>query len=270
MPKTALVLSGGGAGGAFQVGVLQKIWETEQHNISEIYGTSVGALNGAALKFIGLTQLLFIWKNIKSRSDILTLNPLAFVGLARGKYKTKPLESLISLVVDREPLRPLLDVYVSAVDLITGDVFYTKSETENFKKHVLASASVPFHMEPVGNLVDGGVRDHTPIEQAIKNGAKRIIVICCNPISRAQRDEGYKVKWPYLINIGLRCTDILQSEVLYGDLMRCFYKFGDGVELEIYAPDKRIIETFEYYPEKIAAAIEQGRACEAKTLQGFM
>mgnify|MGYP000505794534 CR=1 FL=1 len=268
--KTALVLSGGGAGGAFQIGVLKKIWEVEQHNISEIYGTSVGALNGAALKYIGLTQLSFIWENIKGRSDILTFNPLCLLGLARGKYKTKPLEKLISLVVDRVALRPRLDVFVSTVDLISGEIFYANSNQFDFKKHVLASACVPFHMEPVGNLVDGGVRDHTPIEQAIKNGATRIIVICCNPIGRRQRDEGYKTKWPYLIDIGLRCTDILQAEVLYGDLMRCFYRFGDGVILEVYAPTQRIIETFEYEPAKIAAAIEQGRNCEVQLIQEIM
>lgn len=270
MSKTALVLSGGGAGGAFQIGVLKKIWAVEQHNISEIYGTSVGALNGAALKFIGLTQLKFIWENIKGRSDVLTLNPLAFVGLARGKYKTKPLENLISLVVDRAPLRPELNVFVSVVDLISGDVSYKNSDEPDFKKYVLASASVPFHMEPVENLVDGGVRDHTPVEQAVLNGAKRVIVICCNPLGREQRDIGYKIKWPYLLDIGLRCTDILQAEVLYGDLMRCFYRFNDGVTLEIYAPSKRIIDTFEYNPEKIQAAIEQGFLCEPKTIHDLL
>lgn len=115
---------------------------------------------------------------------------------------------------------------------------------------VLASASVPFHMEPVGMWVDGGVRDHTPITRAIEDGASRVIVICNNPISRKQRDEYKKISWPYLVDIGLRCTDILQAEVLYGDLLRCFYRFGDGVQLEVYAPDVRIIDTFQYDPEK--------------------
>lgn len=267
MSKTALVLSGGGAGGAFQVGVLKQIWDIEKHNIAEIYGTSVGALNGAALKYIGFTQLEQIWLNIKGRSDVLTLNPLAFVGFARGKYKTKPLEKLIAGVIDREPLRPGLTVFASVVDLTSGEVFYAPSTLLNFKKFVLASASVPFHMEPVGNLVDGGVRDHTPVEEAIRNGAKRVIIICNNPISREQREKGYTPKWPYLIDIGLRCTDILQAELLFGDLMRCYYKFRDGVTLEVYAPEKRIIETFDYNPEKIRAAIEQGKETKVRIIQ---
>lgn len=258
MPKTALVLSGGGAGGAFQIGVLKKIWAEEQHNISAIYGTSVGALNGAALKYIGLTQLEFIWRGIKGRGDVLSINWHAFLGLARGKYSTKPLQKLISLVIDRPPLRPALDVFVSVVDLENGEIFYAESRGADFAKMVLASASVPFHMEPVGMLVDGGVRDHTPITRAIEDGAERVIVICNNPISRRQRDPYKKISWPYLVDIGIRSTDILQAEVLYGDLIRCFYQFGDKIQLEVYAPEIRIIDTFEYNPAKISAAIEQG------------
>jgi predicted acylesterase/phospholipase RssA len=258
MKRTALVLSGGGAGGAFQVGVLKKIWGDEKLLISEIYGTSVGALNATAVKYIGIKGMEEIWRGIADRGDVLKFNYLTLLGLSRGKYKTDPLRKVIDSVLSHSPLYPNLKVFVSTVDLLSGDVEYTESVSHDFKTRVLASACVPFHMEPVGNLVDGGVRDHTPISEAVANGADRVIVICNNPISRKQRDVYTGPKWPYLIDIGLRCTDILQSEVLYGDLLRCFLKFRDNVKLEIYAPSTRIIDTFEYCPEKIAAAIEQG------------
>ena len=49
-PTTALVLSGGGAKGAYEVGALQRICEGEHANSwSMITGTSIGALNAGAL-----------------------------------------------------------------------------------------------------------------------------------------------------------------------------------------------------------------------------
>jgi NTE family protein len=253
--KTALVLSGGGAGGAFQIGVLNKLWQEEEPKVSAIYGTSVGALNGAALKHIGLKELNKIWLNIKGKGDVLKFNWLTLIGMSKGKYSTKPLSALVESVVSNEPVNKMIEVLVSVVNLETSEISYHKSGSIEFQDMVLASACVPFHMEPVGMFVDGGVRDHTPIAKAIEDGANRIIVICNNPLQRKQRDIGYKPKWPYLVDIGLRCTDILQSEILYGDLVRAL---DSGIEFEIYAPDIRIIDTFEYDPEKIRQAIDQG------------
>jgi NTE family protein len=259
MKRTALVLSGGGAGGAFQIGVLKRIWREEQHNIDAVYGTSVGALNGAGLRYIGFTQLQNIWLGIKGKEDILKLNYHAFLGFAKGKYNTKPLQKLIDLVVDREPLRPSLKVSVTAVNWRNGAVEFFSDTHPNFKKMVLASASVPFHMDPVGDYVDGGVRDHTPIVQAVLDGYERIIVICCNPWRREMQDRNFKLRWPYLVNMGIRASDILQNEVLHGDLLHRY----TGIDLIRYAPDERIIDTFEYDPAKIRLAIDQGYRTDA-------
>jgi predicted acylesterase/phospholipase RssA len=164
-------------------------------------------------------------------------------------------------VLSGAPINKELEVFVSAVNLKTSDISFHSSNSLEFKEMVLASACVPFHMEPVGNFVDGGVRDHTPIGRAIDDGAKRIIVICNNPVQRKQRDLNYSPKWPYLIDIGLRCTDILQAELLYGDLLRAY---DNDVEIIMYSPGVRIIDTFEYDPYKIRAAIDQGYNCKPK------
>lgn len=252
MRDTALVLSGGGAGGAFQIGVLKKIWYKEKERIASIYGTSVGALNGAALRQIDFDSLEKIWLSIRGKRDVLRFNYLSLLGLSRGKYNTKPLKALINNLFEK-PAVNNFNVYVSAVNLSTGKIKYFHNDYFVFPEMVLASASVPFHMEPFGDWVDGGVRDHTPISRAIEDGYKRIIVICCNPWDRLQHDY-YTLKWPYLVNIGLRATDILQSEVLWNDLEASKRR----ASIVAYAPDKRIIDTFEYDPIKIRAAISQG------------
>ena len=48
--KINLALQGGGAHGAFTWGVLDRLLEEDEIEISGISGTSAGALNGAALK----------------------------------------------------------------------------------------------------------------------------------------------------------------------------------------------------------------------------
>jgi len=257
--RTSLSLSGGGAGGAFQIGVLSNIWERERGNISSIYGTSVGALNGAALRQIDLDDLKKIWLGIRGRGDVLKFNWLTLFGLSHGKYSAGPLRWMVNDLFKLPPKNPHIDVHVSAVDLDTTAITYFKHDHENFAHMVLASAAVPFHMEPIGQMVDGGVRDHTPIMQAVDDGAERVIVICNNPLRRSVR-ESYKPSWPYLVSHGLRAVDILQSEILWNDLSRIMdrNKYEKKISLEVYAPDVRIIDTFEYDPKKIRAAIEQG------------
>src|ERR1043165_4827391 len=97
MKKYALVLSGGGFKGAFQLGALQYIrqnWKTITGETSEMHfdiiaGVSVGALNGVMVgmnKFEALEQL---WAEAKVNSDIIYTSEIVQVG-GNGKPKIKP------------------------------------------------------------------------------------------------------------------------------------------------------------------------------------
>ena len=73
--KIGLVLSGGGAKGAFEIGVwraLENLHVTEL--IDGIIGSSVGAMNAALLDTVGLERAADVWANLK-QSDLLHLNP---------------------------------------------------------------------------------------------------------------------------------------------------------------------------------------------------
>ena len=71
--KNALILSGGGARAAYQVGVLKAIAEllpeSSENPFPIICGTSAGAINTAALAIYGksyhhaVKRLLYVWKN---------------------------------------------------------------------------------------------------------------------------------------------------------------------------------------------------------------
>lgn len=73
--KIGLVLSGGGAKGAYEIGVwraLEVLGVTDL--IDGIIGTSVGALNAVLLDTCGLEKAAEVWENLK-QSDLLHINP---------------------------------------------------------------------------------------------------------------------------------------------------------------------------------------------------
>jgi len=75
--RKGLVLSGGGAKGAFQIGVLKYLYEQRRFHPSIITATSVGSLNGAKLaegpEAIG--ELERLWRGIENSQDIYRPNP---------------------------------------------------------------------------------------------------------------------------------------------------------------------------------------------------
>lgn len=124
-PKLALVLTGGGARAAYQVGVLKALAEITPKNASNpfpiIVGTSAGAINSAALAIYSknftdaVLRLLKIWRNFHVhhvfRSDLLGMMKSGSLWLLSfflgGLGKNNPASFL-----DRAPLRKLLQKYL--------------------------------------------------------------------------------------------------------------------------------------------------------------
>ncbi|MDF3034877.1 MAG: patatin-like phospholipase family protein [Paucimonas sp.] len=128
--KTGLVLSGGGARAAYQVGVLQAIsqilqeagWQPERNPYDIICGTSAGAINATALACSaddfgdGLSRVMHVWQNFTAdqvyRADSLGvirtgakwLSLMSFGWLLR-KWHARPPASLL----DNTPLITLLN-----------------------------------------------------------------------------------------------------------------------------------------------------------------
>lgn len=128
--KTGLVLTGGGARGAYQVGVLKAVsqilceagWAPERNPYDIICGTSAGAINAAALACHaddfggGLQNVLKIWENFSveqvyradslgvMRSGARWLSLLSFGWLLRRWHANPP-----NALLDNTPLVTLLN-----------------------------------------------------------------------------------------------------------------------------------------------------------------
>ncbi len=68
MSLRALVLSGGGAKGAYEAGVITSLWQAQPFDI--VVGTSIGAINAALTAQNNISGLEAVWKGIAARNVI--------------------------------------------------------------------------------------------------------------------------------------------------------------------------------------------------------
>ena len=194
--KKALILSGGGARGAYQAGVYKYLTE-QKFTPDVICGTSVGALNATALgcgftpeKLIELWQSIqtgnvmhySIWQNIK---DIIfrRFSPMV---------DTTPMKRLLAHELDFEKLRSAkTKVFISAVNISNSELVYF-SNKEIGIQHLMASSAIPvvFPWQYVDGQPywDGGLMANTPIAPAIDEDAKDIIVVLLSPVGKVQME----------------------------------------------------------------------------------
>lgn len=122
--KRALVLSGGGARGAYQVGVLKGISEVCSKNgikpDFKIYsGISAGAINGAYMAthaddfHLGVSQLVHMWSNLSSEqviaSDVMHMGKIAFQWMGELSLGAMMGTTLGKALLDTAPLLKLLN-----------------------------------------------------------------------------------------------------------------------------------------------------------------
>ena len=195
MEKVGLVLSGGGAQGAYQAGVLKALKKLHI-KVDIVAGTSVGALNGLMVVQDDIKKCIKIWENISQANiyvenqgkNITTKNlykKYASEFLKNGGISPIMLEKLIAEVYDETKF------YNSNIDygLVTFNLstmkpkILTKKEIKREKivDYAIASATCfpAFKIKYIDNekFIDGGYYDNLPIDLAIKMGATNIIAV---------------------------------------------------------------------------------------------
>jgi len=199
-----LVLEGGGAKGAYQIGAWKALKEAGV-KIKGIAGASVGSLNGALICMDDLERAEEIWKNIDysqvmsvsnetmealKKKDFKSLNLQELIArgfqlVKEGGFDITPLKNLISDVVgDEEKIissdRELYSVTYSVSDRKELVVDLRKGEMGTVKDMLLASAYfLAFKNEKLGGkrYMDGGGFNNVPLDVLIDHGYEDIIVI---------------------------------------------------------------------------------------------
>lgn len=181
-----IVLEGGGARGAYQVGAWKALKESGIR-IKGVAGTSVGALNGALICMDDLERAEAIWKNMDYsrvfRTEDGKLEQIKKLVTDRG-LDIEPLKELIEDTLDEEKIKSShCDFYATALSLsdrreINFDV--KSAPPGAMKDMLLASAYFPgFKNEKLGGktYMDGGSVNNVPVDVLVDKGYKDIIVI---------------------------------------------------------------------------------------------
>ena len=270
MPLKALVLSGGGGRGAYEMGVFKAFME-RQRRFDLISGTSVGAITGAAIAS-GLTmpELEAMWgrmhqfKVMQPRGDIWALPKWTHL------MYTKPLLEFIRKEIDFEAIqRSPTELRVSAVDIGNGDIrVFTNMELT--PKRLLASASIPllFPMVEDGgrHYWDGGTVVNTPLRPAIEAGATEITCVLLSPVGARELPPPTNLWEAIARYTDLRMMGNLKEDITHAEFINSLVASGTAdptwhhIDFHVVSPSTTLgLTTILNFDARLAARlIEQG------------
>ncbi|HEY6887442.1 MAG TPA: patatin-like phospholipase family protein [Solirubrobacter sp.] len=217
----AYVLGGGGQLGASEVGMLRALLERGLAP-DLVVGTSVGAINGAAIASdpsVAMVQRLQdTWSDIE-RSDVFAgsiINRIAT--LARTKTHLHGNEALRAALTEALPIALIEDMPVrfqcvaASIERAAEHWFATGDVVDA----ILASAAVPGILPPVEvggeHFIDGGIVNSIPVDRAVELGASRIFVMHVGRLDRPLEPP----RWPW--EVGLVAFEIARRHRYLGDL----------------------------------------------------
>jgi len=207
--KTALVLSGGGSRGAYQIGVYQALLDMEV-KLDMVVGTSIGAMNSYIIAQEKVPEAKLLWLSLNTEEVFKPNenNPLGFFasfdgikdvlkkdfseeacrkspvdfGLCTVKLPDIEAAELLELLKDGlrrihfKDLKAALNISPDILHLWKDDI--PKGEMLDY---ILASCSCypitkPYEIHRE-KYVDGGFADYIPVSMALEKGADRIIIV---------------------------------------------------------------------------------------------
>jgi len=299
-PKRALVLSGGGGRGAFQVGVIEQL-ESIGWKPDIIIGTSIGSMNAAVYATGGLPRLQYMWESIRTRDMQRVLRRPPWHSLFdRAPWK----RTLEKYVPEPELAQVKQPLYMVATDITTGHpTVYTNGEKPARNKglyqkvaalnhaHLLASSSIPYLYESIpveGNQHwDGAVMYNSPLRPAIDAEADEILMVLLSPYHKLEENDprpmvqrsalppqppGLIGSIGYVLDLALIGT----FENDFEELRKVNRRVHQGKQAEVdhkevraavIAPNDWItpLDIIRYRPDRIRALRDQGRLATQAT-----
>jgi NTE family protein len=246
--RVVLVLGGGGVKGLAHAGAWRAIEESSVH-VSEIVGTSIGALVGACIAGGWSAERLAAQASALKRQDIVTLNRWAFLlnGISEPSvFRADAFNEYLTNVLPVERFDQLsMPLSMNAVHLETGrmDWFGVGGRTDvSLVQAIYASCALPVFYPPAdiyGELyVDGGVRDALPVQRAVEREADLIIAI---DVSAGEVKDSKDTMSKGMVAIHHRCLDIM-SYARKRDILDSW----DGPELIYVRPRLDGMSTFDF------------------------
>lgn len=187
--KTALVLSGGGAKGAYECGAWRALVELGVH-IDMVVGVSIGALNGAMVVQKEPLVAQYVWHEIETSSifdvkENAGKKEFAKEFFMHGGAGTTGMKEVIRKYGNDEAIRNSdIDFGILTVEFPSRTPCYMwKNEIPKglIPEYIIASASAFPAIQPHTindkQYIDGGYENNMPIGMAVEHGASDVIAI---------------------------------------------------------------------------------------------
>ncbi len=165
-----------------------------------------------------------------------------------GAYDNAPLRDLIQKNAAGKPFR--VPAHVGRVSLTSGRYESVSSDAPDFLDAVWESATMPIIWESIGReaYVDGGLRNVTPLGDALDYSPKEIVVVVLSP------EEIEPAPYPNdIIDTAKRSlTDITINEILKNDVddfvrINNLVKQAENARLKLKKPKENPTDPDEYY-----------------------
>ncbi|MGH7373736.1 MAG: patatin-like phospholipase family protein [Candidatus Rokuibacteriota bacterium] len=278
---TALVLSGGGAKGAYEAGVAA-VFVERGLQIRLVAGSSAGALNAAMIADGRLDRLDALWRGL-TRDRVYSLRAsVFFAGLLPGwltlltldragsLFDPAPLRELVSASLDLDRIRSSpVRLLVVTTDLARREqrLFDNRSVT---REVLMAAAAVPGAFPAVevdgALLVDGGLTGRAPVLEALATAGaaiERAVVV----MSYAPDERGAP---PTTMRRAVEeAFEMSMIHQIRRDVELARLKFP-AVEVHLLRPSAPLwLRPLDFDPAGIARALERGRADALACLSGW-
>lgn len=256
--STAFVLSGGGARGAFQLGVMKQLIQSGTKP-DACFGTSVGAINGAGYCIGGIEELEKMWRSIRKFSDVFESKILSSLW-SDGYYTLNPLRRLLADLIRRSSKQYNCLAVSHVLDIKKGITWAVSQGDPDFLDMTIASAALPVLVEPIkGKYVDGGVREYVPFATSRAYEFDEIIIILCDTFD-FNLTRRWESRWPHKANTALRTAEILFHERTLNDLRVAvdWQKQNPDVKIRFFMPTGFSMDFADFDKKKIDCGISAG------------
>ena len=278
MGKTGLVLEGGAMRGLYTAGVLDVLME-KNIDFDMTIGVSAGACFGCNFmtKQIGRT----LRYNIKYAKDKRYCSFTSFfkTGDIYGAdfcYHKLPNELDI---YDREAFyKNKSPFYVVATDVESGEAAYkqlAKMDDEDLE-WMRASASMPLVSNIVEvegrKLLDGGTADPIPVEQAMKMGYEKNLVVLTRPLGYVKKPESLLNLTKFIYRKYPKFIETVQNRhIVYNKELALLEELEKAGKAFVVRPSEPIpCGRIEHNPDNLQKAYELGRKDARNALKGLL
>ncbi len=246
--KVAVVLSGGGAKGAYEAGALLSIIRKTQ-DIHVMTGASIGAINAAVFAWeyertgdmlLAAETVKKLWMELDRLFNICGISvffKMLFSFLRTGSpFRFKSLVSNEAIIAKIKRLIPMdvrisdikkIELVINATCLTTGKtVAFTRDNDAYLYEAVLASSSIPIFFKTYliddNYYVDGGLFNNTPLRDAIMAKATDVFVVELKPKTKDLYLETIRDNQDYhnVAQVSSRLMELILDKIMYEDLKK--------------------------------------------------